>query len=91
MALQKSIAQEDGVTTTYHRILYVVDTINSHNSIAVLSYIDEAARTMELDSREYRPYKKAVTYEIKYRENFTIEDAYSYLKTLKVFDGAVDV
>lgn len=91
MALQKPIQQEDGVVTNYHRILFVMQTINSHISIAVLSYVDESARAVELNSREYRPYKKSVTYEIKYKENFTVEDAYLYLKTLKAFDGAIDV
>lgn len=91
MALQKSIIQEDGVVTEYHRILYVVQTINSHISIAVVSYVNESARKLELETHEYRPYKKAITYELKYRENFTVEDAYSYLKSLKVFEGAVDV
>lgn len=91
MALQKSITQEDGVVTEYHRILYVVQTINSHISIAVVSYVNESARKLEIESREYHPYRKGITYEIKYRENFTVEDAYSYLKTLKVFEDAIDV
>ena len=91
MALQKSITQKDGVVTNYHRILFVMSTINRQNSIAVLSYVDEVSRQLELESNEYRPYKTSITYELKYRENFTIEDAYSYLKTLNIFEGAVDV
>lgn len=91
MALQKPITQEDGVVTSYHRVLFVMNTINRQNSIAVLSYIDEASRNLESDLSEYRPYKRSITYEIAYREDFTVKDAYSYLKTLKVFEGAVDV
>lgn len=91
MALQKSITQEDGVVTNYHRILFLSQTINRHISIAVLSYLDESHRKLEMETSEYRPYKVSVTYELKYRENFTVEDAYSYLKTLKVFEDALDV
>ena len=55
MALKKEIRQDNGVVTNYHRILYVMSTINSHVSIAVLSYIDAAGRNME--NSETEPYK----------------------------------
>ncbi len=89
MALQKTIVQNDGVITNYHRILYTQSSINSHNSIAVLSYINEDSRKNE--SAENRPYTVAITYEKDYVENMTIESAYEYLKTLPEFEGAVDV
>ncbi len=89
MALQKTIVQNDGVITNYHRILYTQSSINSHNSIAVLSYINEDSRKNE--SAENRPYTAAITYEKDYEENMTIESAYEYLKTLPEFEGAVDV
>lgn len=90
MALYKEIRQNDGVRTTYHRIMFLQQTINKQNSIAVLSYTDEEARRFEQDS-EYRPYRKSVTYEIDYDPNMTVEDAYTYLKTLDVFAGATDI
>ena len=90
MALLKSIKQDDGLTTTYHRVLFVQITTNRQNSIAVLSYIDEASR-MDEEVGEYRPYKKSVTYETDYTPDMTIEDAYEYLKTLEVFEGATDI
>lgn len=89
MALQKTIVQNDGVITNYHRILYTQSSINSHNSIAVLSYINEDSRKNE--SAENHPYTAAITYEKDYEENMTIESAYEYLKTLPEFEGAVDV
>lgn len=89
MALQKEIKQDNGVTTSYHRVLFLRSTINSHVSIAVLSYVDEASREMELVGE--RPYKVSATYEKSYQENMTIEEAYEYLKTLPDFEGAVDV
>lgn len=89
MALKKEVRQDNGVVTNYHRILYIMSTINSHVSIAVLSYIDAAGRNMENSVTE--PYKIAVTYEKEYEENMTIEDAYEYLKTLPEFEGAEDI
>ena len=89
MALKKEVRQDNGVVTNYHRILYVMSTINSHVSIAVLSYIDEHGRSM--DNSEVEPYKVAVTYEKEYEENMTIEEAYDYLKTLPEFEGAEDI
>lgn len=89
MALYKNIRQDDGVTTNYHRILFLMTTVNRQNSIAVLSYVDGEARASE--AGELQPYCKSVTYETAYDENMTIETAYNYLKTLPQFDGAEDV
>lgn len=91
MALFKEIRQSDGVTTKYHRVLYVTKTVNRQNSIAVLSYVDEAARTDELESVLDQPYSKSVTYETAYDDNMTVSAAYEYLKTLPEFEGAEDI
>ena len=90
MALYKEIRQNDGVRTTYHRIMFLQQTVNKQNSIAVLSYTDEEARKFEQDG-EYRPYRKSVTYEVDYDDTMTVANAYEYLKTLDVFAGAEDV
>ena len=47
MALLKDIEQEDGVITSYHRILYIQSMLNSHDSIAVVSYINRDGRERE--------------------------------------------
>lgn len=91
MALFKEIRQNDGVTTKYHRVLYVTKTVNRQNSIAVLSYVDEAARTDELGSALEQPYSKSITYETAYDDNMTVSAAYDYLKTLPEFEGAEDI
>lgn len=91
MALKKSIVQEDGVITNYHRILYVMNVINSHTSIAVLSYPSEVMRQEEQSGEIPNPYKKSVTYETDYVEDITIESAYEYLKTLDAFAGAENI
>lgn len=90
MALYKEIRQIDGVRTSYHRIMFLQQTVNKQNSIAVLSYTDEEARRFEQDG-EYRPYRQSVTYEVDYDPTMTIEKAYEYLKTLDEFSGAEDI
>lgn len=91
MALYKEITQDDGVVTSYHRILYLTQTVNRQNSIAVLSYVNSEVRASEKDMLLAQPYQKAITYETTYDESMTIEKAYEYLKTLPKFEGATDI
>ena len=91
MALCKEIRQDDGVRTSYHRVLYVQVTTNSHNSVAVLSYVDTEARSAELADTLKQPYQQAITYETDYDPAMTVEAAYEFLKTLPEFAGAEDV
>lgn len=91
MALYKEIRQDDGVTTKYHRILFIQQTTNRQNSIAVLSYVDNESRENEKENVMAQPYQKSVTYETKYDPAMTIETAYAFLKTLPLFEGAADV
>ena len=91
MALYKEVRQDDGVTTRYHRILFVQTTVNRQNSIAVLSYVDEDARENEKVAVTVQPYVKSITYETPYNEAMTVESAYEYLKSMPQFEGAVDV
>lgn len=91
MALLKEIRQEDGVTTSYHRILYITATVNRQNSIAVISYVDEEARESELNAILTQPYTKSITYETAYDDTMTVEDAYEWLKTLPEFEGSENV
>ena len=91
MALFKEVKQDDGVTTKYHRIMYLTTTVNRQNSIAVLSYVDGEYREAEKESVMRQPYQKAVTYETTYDPTMTVETAYEYLKTLPQFEGATDI
>lgn len=89
MALFKSVRQDDGVTTNYHRIISLNLWPNSHISIGVLSYVDEKSRR---DNNILgTPYNRSTTYEIDYDENMSITGAYEYLKTLPEFEDAEDV
>lgn len=92
MALYKEIKQNDGVTTAYHRVLYVTQHVNDYTAIAVVSYTDEESRSNDIPSEgDNRPYRNAITYQMDYDENMTIKTAYDYLKTLPQFEGAEDV
>ena len=91
MALCKEIRQSDGVTTKYHRILFLQQTVKRQNSIAVLSYVDQDSRSDEQSNVLAQPQVKSVTYETAYDETMTIGDAYEYLKTLPQFEGAIDI
>ncbi len=90
MALYKEIKQDDGVLTSYHRILFVQITTNRQNSIAVLSYTDDESRLNE-QTNDFQPYIKAVTYETDYNPAMTIEEAYNFIKTLPEFESAENV
>lgn len=91
MALYKEIRQDDGVMTCYHRILFLQLLTNHHNSIAVVSYVDDTARDGEKSATLMQPYQKSVTYELPYDKSMTIESAYEYLKSLPQFEGATNV
>lgn len=91
MALYKEIRQDDGVVAKYHRILFLTQTVNRQNSIAVLSYVDGDSRDEEKASIMVQPYRKSVTYETAYDPTMTIETAYEYLKTLPQFEGATNI
>lgn len=92
MALNKEIRQDDGVVTNYHRILYIMQTLNRQSSIAVLSYVDAESRASDND-REFvvSPYRRATTYEFDYVPDLTVEAAYNLIKSLPQFKGAEDV
>ena len=70
MALKKKLIQDDGVTTEYHRILYVQSTVNSHCSVAVISLVSEEIRDKQLAGEIQQPYQKIVTYETTEYDDF---------------------
>lgn len=90
MAIRKSITNEDGVTTNYHRIFYVQNMPNSHVSIAVLSLVSEEIRDEQKAGEIEHPYTHSVTYETEKVSEMTTAEAYNYLKTLPAFEGAED-
>lgn len=90
MAICKEIEQEDGVVTTYHRVLFVQNTPNSHVSVAVLSLVDGPARAREKAGEVEQAYARAATFETDEVDEMTVADAYAWLKTLPAFEGGTD-
>ena len=91
MALKIPITQEDGVVTSYHRIRILDLMVNESNSIAIFSYIDQAAREAE-KAGTLSPYVRGITYMADYDEGMTVEAAYQWLKdNILEFKGAEDV
>lgn len=91
MGLKKTKKQKDGVTTNYHRILFLQITPGRQNSISVLSYIDQESRDTER-TEDFRPYVSAITYELPYDESMNIKKAYQWLKdNIEDFKDANDI
>lgn len=96
MALIKEVIGEDGIPTKYHRIALVTIDVNNQCTILVHSYLNAAARQVELDYRAgvtdvlNPPYVNAVYYTRDYDPDLSVNAAYRWLKTLPEFEGAVD-
>lgn len=90
MALLKPIILDNGITVSYHRILYVTTTVNKQTSISVLSYINSESRQSELEI-QFEPYRIGRTYEVEYDEYMTVEKAYERLKKLDEFKDSENV
>ena len=101
MALEKKITLSNGIETNYHRIVSINNIINEQTIIEVASYINEQKRNEEQQALSNgRKSGEAVPMDVfinstnvnkEYNENETIEDCYSYLKTLEEFKGSKDV
>ena len=99
MALKKAKQLDNGIIVNYHRISFVKSFINEVILIEVLSYLDETNRKKEKENENQiendinfinNTLKINMIYQTDYIENFTISDAYSYLKTLEDFKDAED-
>lgn len=91
MALAKDIMQDDGIVTSYHRVQSVIINTNSHNSIIVVSCINNDIREKEKEGLILVPYQRSITYETSYDPDMSVEAAYDFLKTLDVFKDATDI
>lgn len=98
MALRKEIELENGLTLNYHRIVSLNKITNQANIIEVASYASEKKREEEKAYYENNNNNQPINVYIEtsylsknYDENETIEDVYSYLKTLEKYQNAEDV
>lgn len=98
MALQKKIELENGIILNYHRIVSLNKITNNTNIIEVASYTSKEKRQEEIDYCSSSEENKTMNVYIdttyinkEYSETETIEDTYSYLKTLDKFKDAEDI
>lgn len=88
MALKKEIQLENGIVLSYHRIITLQLVTNKSIDMIVASYVDEENRDKDfLDNKIIQ----TKVYTDAYQENYNIEKAYEYLKTLPEFKDAIDV
>lgn len=87
MALKKNITLDNGVVLQYHRIISLHKITNEINVIEVGSYVSQ-------NTREEEPEKEVCvrrkSYDTDYSEQYSISDAYDYLKTLEEYEDAED-
>jgi len=95
MALKKEIVLDNGVTTKYHRIVSINNVTNVCSIIEVASYTSEEKREEEKNaiknSEEMNVFIDTAYINKEYEEDFTIEQAYDYLKTLDKFKDSEDM
>lgn len=95
MALIKPIVGDDGVTTSYHRVVRIDSIVNGSTLIEVEGLVDGASRerqrSMSLplaDPNAAPPYTSTRFYSVGYVDGMTASAAYAYLLTLPEFSGA---
>lgn len=102
MAIKKQVTADNGIVTEYHRVALVSIDVNQQNTILVHSYLSDAGRQIEKDyaSGLYSdleegmmkfPYVAAEYIAAEYNPDMTVSTAYTYLKSLPKFAGAIDI
>lgn len=98
MALKKEIEFENGLILNYHRIVSLNKITNQANIIEVASYSNKNKREEEKAYYESNDNNSSMNVYIEttyinksYNEDETIEDAYSYLKTLEKYKNAENI
>lgn len=102
MALKKAIMADNGVVTEYHRIALITVDVNQQNTYLIHSYLGEDGRQIEKDYAAglysdqdpetiHFPYVIATYIHADYNPETTVSNAYAFLKTLPLFEGAEDI
>lgn len=94
MAIIKALELDNGITVSYHRISVIRSIVNNHINIEVLSYINKSKREKEKKEIMDKATRTAFTYIqffiLDFDPNFTLTDAYNYIKSLDQFKGGED-
>lgn len=94
MAIIKALELDNGITVSYHRISVIRSIVNNHINIEVLSYINKSKREQEKKEIMNKETRTAFIYTqffiLDFDPNFTLTDAYNYIKSLDQFKGSED-
>ncbi len=92
MGLRKGITLDNGVIVNYHRIVSINNITNVSTIIEVASYTSKDKREEEKtaieNSEAMNVFINTNYINKEYEEDFGIEQAYSYLKTLDKYKNA---
>lgn len=98
MALKKKIRIPNGLELEYHRIALLSIDVNNRITILRHSYLNKEARDYEkaysngeITGEPTFPYVDATYMYMEYLDDANVEKAYEYLKTLPLFEDAIDV
>lgn len=95
MGLRKGITLDNGVIVNYHRIVSINNITNVSTIIEVASYTSKDKREEEKtaieNSEAMNVFIDTDYINKEYEEDFTIEQAYDYLKTLDKFKDSEDI
>lgn len=94
MALKKKIELDNGVVTNYHRIVSINNITNVQTIIEVASYTSEEKREEEKNAiqncKKMNVFINTEFLNKDYEENFSIGQAYEYLKKSDKFRDATN-
>ncbi len=89
MALQKLKTYDNGFTSEYHKIMSLYIDYNGRNvQVVVCSYKDQSTRDSNMSEVERRGYQFEIPELV---QEINRETAYSALKRMPEFDGAIDI
>ena len=94
MAIIKQIELDSGIVVNYHRIVTAVISVNNNITLEVASYINKSKREQEkkqIMNKETRTvFTNTQFFIMDYVPDFSVTDAYNYLKNLEQFKGCED-
>ena len=94
LALLKEIELENGIKVNYHRITSVNAITNNNSIIEVSSYTSEAKRNEEKNAEkgeDINVFIHTKFIDTEYNKNLNVDLAYAYIKSLPIFEDAIDV
>ena len=94
MAIIKAVELDNGIVVSYHRVNVITNIVNNKTMIEVSSYINKSKREQEKKAIEnFEPMNVFIytqIFNLDFDPEFSVTDAYNYLKSLDQFKGGED-